>query len=142
MKSTVLTSSIMLAMLLGGCGGVGGQVQSETLVKTSQSWDGSPLPAYPEGTPEVTILRIQIPPHTSLEMHKHPVINMGVLTRGKLTVIACSGETLHLKAGDPIVELVDKWHYGKNDGDEPAEIIVIYAGVKGEPITVKASQAK
>ena len=47
-------------------------------------------------------------------------------------------KTLHLKAGDPIVEVVDTWHYGRNDGDTPAEIIVFYAGVKGTPITVKA----
>ena len=36
-----------------------------------------------------------------------------------------------------IVELVDKWHYGKNESEAPAEIIVFYAGVHGEPITVK-----
>jgi quercetin dioxygenase-like cupin family protein len=51
-----------------------------------------------------------------------------------------SGKTLHLGAGDPIVELVDKWHYGRNDGDTTAEIIVVYAGVQGQPITVKAGQ--
>ncbi len=46
-------------------------------------------------------------------------------------------ETLHLKAGDSIVEVVDKWHYGKNEGNEAAEIIVFYAGVQGSPITIK-----
>jgi hypothetical protein len=46
---------------------------------------------------------------------------------------------LHLKAGDPIVEVVDTWHYGKNEGKTPAEIIVFYAGTPDTPITVKES---
>ena len=46
-------------------------------------------------------------------------------------------ETLHLKAGDSIVEVVGRWHYGKNEGSEPAEIIVFYAGVQDKPITIE-----
>ena len=84
----------------------------------------------------MTILKITIPPKTRLEVHKHLEINAGVLLKGNLTVISESNDTLHLKAGDPIVELVNTWHYGKNEGTEPAEIIVFYAGVEGTPITV------
>ncbi len=65
------------------------------------------------------------------------MINAGVLLRGQLTVVTETGETLHLKVGDPIVELVDKWHYGSNDGENPTEIIVFYAGVRDMPSTVK-----
>ena len=107
------------------------------LAKTGTSWDGSALPPYPAGPPEVTILRITIPPGAKLPLHEHPVINAGVLLKGALTVMTEQGRTLHLKAGDPIVEVVDKWHYGINEGTVPAEIVVFYAGVQGEPITVK-----
>jgi quercetin dioxygenase-like cupin family protein len=106
------------------------------LVKSSQSWKGSLLPGYPQGQPEVTILRIVIPAGTRLEIHSHPVINAGVLISGQLTVVAADGKTLHLKAGDPIVEMVNTLHYGINEGTVPAEIIVFYAGVAGRPITV------
>lgn len=112
-------------------------VTVDTLAKTSSSWDGSDLPKYAKGEPEITILKITIPPKVQLALHKHPVINAGVLLKGQLTVVSEDKETLHLKAGDAIVELVNKWHYGKNDGDEPAEIIVFYAGTRGGPITVK-----
>lgn len=54
-----------------------------------------------------------------------------------LTVIANQNETLYLKAGEAIVEVVDKWHDGRNDGHEPAEIVVFYAGIVGQSITVK-----
>lgn len=105
------------------------------LVETSKSWNGASLPNYLEGTPKVTILKITIPPKTKLETHKHSEINAGVLLKGELTVISESNDTLHLKAGDPIVELVNTWHYGENEGTEPAEIIVFYAGIEGTPIT-------
>ena len=106
------------------------------LVKTTQSWDGEFLPAYPQGQPEITILRISIPAGTQLDTHSHPVINAGVLISGQLTVVTKDGKTLHLKARDPIVEVVNTLHYGINQGKVPAEIIVFYAGVVDIPITV------
>ncbi|MBQ4812551.1 cupin domain-containing protein [Pseudoalteromonas luteoviolacea] len=113
------------------------QVSVKTLVKTSQSWDGSSLPNYPNGTPEITVLDINIPAGTTLPLHFHPVINAGVLLSGNLKVTKPNGEVLMLKAGDPIVELVNKVHTGKALGDEDVRIIVFYAGEKGKPITVK-----
>ena len=106
------------------------------LAKTSVSWNGTDLPNYPQGKPEITILRVQIPPKVQLPLHEHPVINAGVLLKGELTVVTKDKETLHLKAGDSIVEVVNKWHYGINEGNESAEIIVFYAGVQGSPIAI------
>ncbi len=117
-------------------------VKVETLVKSGSSWNGQVLPDYPEGRPEVTILRIAIPAGVKLPMHKHPVINAGVMTKGELAVTTAGGQVLHLKEGDPVVEVVDTWHYGENKGDEPAEIIVFYAGIEGEPLSIKAADAK
>ncbi len=115
----------------------GAQIDVQELAGTTMSWDGSILPNYPEGQPEVTILRITIPPGATLQRHKHPVINAGVLIRGELTVVTEDDEILNLKAGEAIVEVVDKWHYGLNPGDEEAEIIVFYAGIEGLPVTMK-----
>ena len=109
----------------------------ETLAKSSSSWDGVVLSEYPKGKPEITILRIKIPTGAELQMHEHPVINAGVLISGELTVVAKDKKTLHLKAGDSIVEVVNKAHYGKNEGTKTAEIIVFYAGTVDKPITVK-----
>jgi quercetin dioxygenase-like cupin family protein len=105
------------------------------LIKTTRSWNGLILPAYLQGQPEITILRIIIPPGTQLDTHRHPVINAGVLISGELTVVTTEGKTLHLKEGDPIVEVVNRLHYGINQGKVPAEIIVFYAGVTNTPIT-------
>lgn len=112
-------------------------IHVDVLAKTTRSWNGEELSSYLKGRPEITILRIQIPPMVKLPLHKHPVINAGVLLKGELTVVTKDQQTLHLKAGDAIVEVVETWHYGKNEGNEPAEIIVFYAGVEKTAITVK-----
>jgi quercetin dioxygenase-like cupin family protein len=112
-------------------------VQVEELAKAGISWDGSRLPAYPKERPEITILRIKIPPGSTLHVHEHPVINAGVLLSGELTVITEDNKKLHLKAGEAIIEVVNTWHYGKNEGSKTAELIVFYAGIPNKPITVK-----
>lgn len=107
-----------------------------TLIESSKSWNGEVLPQYPAGKPKITILKITVPPHSKLSIHKHLVINAGVLTKGELTVVDEQNNILQLKAGDALVELVNTCHYGENKGDIAAEIIVFYAGVEGLPITI------
>jgi quercetin dioxygenase-like cupin family protein len=112
-------------------------VKAIVLAKSTHSWDGNLLSAYPQGQPQVTILRIRIPAGAELPLHTHPVINAGVLISGQLTVTTTTGKTLQLNAGDPIIEVVNTWHSGKNPGSEPADIIVFYAGTTDAPITLK-----
>ncbi len=137
-KKVILVISFTFTVCLNVWAGDVENVSVEVLSKTGVSWNGDPLPAFPAGKPEITILRITIPAGTSLPLHKHPVINAGVLITGELTVVTDDGKRLHLKSGDSIVEVVNKWHYGINEGKVPAEIIVFYAGTKGTPISVKA----
>lgn len=112
-------------------------VTVDVLAKTSSSWDGATLPPYATGQPEITILKIVIPPKVKLPLHQHPVINAGIMLKGELTVVTDNNSKLHLKAGDSIVEVVNTWHYGINQGIESAEIIVFYAGALDKPITIK-----
>ncbi len=114
-------------------------VSAEILTKTEKSWNGSVLPAYPSGQPQITIIRYQFAPGAVLPVHKHPVINAGVLLRGQLSVRTEAGQTLALKAGDPIVELVNQWHEGRNTGDETAELIIVYAGTPSQPLAIRQS---
>lgn len=108
-----------------------------TLIESELSWNGDSLPNYPRSKPQISILKITIPAHSELPLHFHPVINAGVLLTGELFVIDEEGNELILKAGDPIVEVVNKKHMGRNTGDVDAEIIVFYAGTSGMKITEK-----
>jgi len=117
-------------------------IQTEVLSRSTVSWDGKTLPGYGHGKPEITILKIRIPAGAQLPLHQHPVINAGFLLSGELTVVTEGNKTLHLKAGESLIEVVNTWHYGKNEGTTPAEIIIFYAGTKDSLITIKKENLK
>lgn len=100
MKKISLGIYITFFLFITACAGNLNSIVVEQLAKSSKSWDGESLPEYPRGQPEITILRIKIPPGAELKMHEHPVINSGYLVSGELTVIAKDNKKLHLKAGD------------------------------------------
>ncbi len=134
MKSLLFISFLVIS--LSSCRQqVSEELKVTTLAKSSLSWNDSILPEYNKGQPEITVLNIKIPPHAKLDLHKHPVINAGVLLEGELNVLSENGQELKMKKGDALIELVDTYHYGYNPGNKTAEIIVFYAGVKDKAIT-------
>lgn len=110
----------------------GGRPAVTRVAETASSWDGAPLPAYPAGRPQVTILRATIPRHT------HAVVNAGVILRGELTVVSDNGTERTFRAGEGIVELVGTVHYGENRGDGETEMVMFYAGTEGVPLSESA----
>lgn len=112
---------------------------STDIAKAISSWNGSPLPAQALVVPEVTIKDIVVQPGEKLPVHLHPVINAGVILEGELTVY--TEDMKHKKTikadtdNNTLVEMVNQYHFGKNEGDKPARIIVFYIGEKGETLT-------
>lgn len=139
MKKIIFVAFVCIAILLSSniYAGESGDVETTVLAKSDSSWDGRQLPDYPKGKPEISVLKVVIPPGEQLKPHEHPVINAGILTKGELTVTTKDNKVLRLKPGDALIEVVNTLHYGKNEGDIPAEIIVFYAGTPGVPITIK-----
>ncbi|WP_246637203.1 cupin domain-containing protein [Burkholderia catarinensis] len=116
--------------------GTGARVAETVLLRTDHAWDGSRYRAYPSGQPEITVVRYAIPPHAVLPWHTHPSINIGYVLSGHLSAVRRSdGKRLTLGPGDVVPEMVDGAHRGET-GDEPAELIVFYAGTPGAPLTV------
>jgi quercetin dioxygenase-like cupin family protein len=112
------------------------QIKVEQLLQTTQSWDSSPYTNYPTGQPQVTVLRITIPPNTALHWHHHPVISVAYVLSGHLTIEKRgTGERRILKAGQAVAETIQTTHRGFTT-DEPVELVVFYAGQAGVPITI------
>ena len=109
---------------------------SETVIQTTTHWNGQPVKPIHIDQPKITMLRITIPVGEKLAMHKHPILNIGYLTKGELTVRSEKGDVLVLKPGDPIVELVNEWHYGESTGSEDAEIVVTYVGDTDDDLSI------
>jgi quercetin dioxygenase-like cupin family protein len=112
------------------------QIKVEQVLQTTQSWDGTPYTSYPTGQPQVTVLKITIPPDTALHWHRHPVISVAYVLSGHLTVEKRdTGERRILEPGQALAETVETTHRGFTT-DEPVELIVFYAGESGLPLTI------
>lgn len=111
------------------------EVTSETLMKTSFSWDGTAYVSYPKGKPEMSVLKITVPPHTELDWHTHPVPNVGFVLSGRITVEKrLDGSQKTICTGEVLPETVKSAHRGFTD-EEPATLIVFYAGAEGLPLS-------
>lgn len=113
-----------------------GNVKVEILAESDSSWDGAKLPAYPSEAPQISVIKVTIPPHSKLKWHKHPSMNAGYMISGEILVTSEDGQERIVKAGEGLIETVNTWHYGRNDSDVPAEIVVVYSGVKGRPLAI------
>jgi len=110
-------------------------VRMEYLLQSSKSWDGELYKPYPKGVPELSILKITIPPNTELPWHTHPMPNAGYVLSGELTVQKKeTGEKKLLTTGQVLPEMVGNLHRGFT-GDSPVTLIVFYAGTKGMPLS-------
>jgi len=110
---------------------------STVLLRTDHSWDGVKYSSYPAGQPELTVLKIDIPPHTALPWHKHPMPNSAYVISGTLHVESKDGKhkiTLH--SGDVLPEMVGTVHRGWTE-EGAVQLIVFYAGVKDMPTAEK-----
>ena len=110
-------------------------VHTETLLRTSSSWDGEPYRSYPLGQPELSVLKITLQPHATLEWHSHPMPSAAYIVAGELTIERKeNGKKQQFSAGQAIPETVDTLHRGEA-GNEPVVLIVFYAGSPGLSLT-------
>lgn len=111
------------------------KIESVTLLKTTKSWDGTLYSAYPSGQPEVSVLKISVPPNKALDWHKHPVINAAYIEKGEIQIERKEdGKTQWVKQGQVLPEMVNIAHRGKT-GDKGATLIVFYSGSPDLPLS-------
>lgn len=81
-------------------------IQRETLLRASSAWDKTPYVSYPEGTPELTVVKVTVPAHGNLAWHLHPMPNAAYVASGEITVEDERGNKQHFSAGEVIPETV------------------------------------
>ncbi|MEJ5051697.1 cupin domain-containing protein [Chryseobacterium culicis] len=111
------------------------KIESVTLLKTTKSWDGTVYPAYPTTQPEISILKIAVPPNKALDWHKHPIINAAYVEKGEIQIERKEdGKTQWVRKGQVLPEMVNIAHRGKT-GDKGATLIVFYSGTPDIPLS-------
>lgn len=109
-------------------------IQWETLLRSSSSWDSKPYRSYPSTAPELTVLKITIPPNTTLPWHQHPMPSVGYVLSGEITVEKKSGRKQTFTQGQVIPEMVHEFHRGRT-GNTSTILIAFYAGTLGLPLS-------
>jgi quercetin dioxygenase-like cupin family protein len=109
-------------------------IQTETLIQSTSSWDGTPYVSYPAGRPQITVLKITIAPHTTMKWHSHLLPNAGYILSGELTIEKKDGTKQRFVAGQAVAETVNSVHRGIT-GAEPTVLIVFYPGTPGLPLS-------
>ena len=110
------------------------QIQTDILIQSTSSWDGTPYISYPAGRPQITVLKITIAPHTTMKWHSHPLPNAGYILSGELTIEREDGTKEHFVAGQAVTETVNSVHRGTT-GAERTVLIVFYPGTPGLPLS-------
>ena len=113
------------------------QVERIELIRTSQSWDGAALPDYPQGRPELVVMKYVFPAGQKLDLHHHPVMNYGILVQGELTIIRQDGMEKTVHEGEAVVEMVNSIHHGENRGTKPAILYMFYLSQKEQPLSAQ-----
>ena len=112
------------------------QPEIQELFKASRT-PGDRVVAYPQGTPEMRVVRVSLPVGATIPLHTHPSPVVVVVTKGAMT-------NVRLVDGNEVVSVVrpgdgfleghsDEPHYVTNKGPEPAEALVTFASVEGLP---------
>ncbi|HZZ64229.1 MAG TPA: cupin domain-containing protein [Candidatus Baltobacteraceae bacterium] len=110
-------------------------VRVRTVLRTSVTQSGQPL-QYPKGSPQATMLQVQIPPGAQTGWHTHPIPGFAYVESGRLTVQTRRGSHT-FAAGEGFAETIDTPHNGRNLGRIPVKLIVIFTGTRGGAIVRK-----
>ena len=133
MKKTIKLVIMLIIVILCSTN-LSYSTEKDVLLKTTSTWDNAEYKKLKIKKPEVTVLKIII--NEELPMHKHDLVNIAYVKKGTLTVITDNQKEITLHEGEVLPELIGKYHYGKNTGNVPVELIVFYIGEKGTPLSV------
>jgi quercetin dioxygenase-like cupin family protein len=113
------------------------KVAVKPVLTTTTTASGQPI-AVP-ANPQVIVSTYDIPAGASLPFHKHPFQRYAYVMAGDLSVMnRDTGETYRYKTGDFIVEVLEQWHMGRNEGKTPVKLLVIDQVEPGKSNVVSA----
>ena len=112
-------------------------IKTTELIRTSESWDGAMLPDFPQGQPELRVIRLDFPIGAKTGWHHHTVVNYGIVQQGDLTIVCQDGSERTFHEGEPLVEVIGTIHRGENRGRKPVVLVMFYYSAPGAEITIQ-----
>jgi quercetin dioxygenase-like cupin family protein len=107
-------------------------VKITTLVKSSETIAGKKIAYPPSDKAEMSALLVEVPPHSEIGLHMHPVPLVVYVLEGTMDVEISGGEKRKYEQGTAFLEVVNTWHNGINSTDKPLKLLVVFAGEVGK----------
>ena len=117
------------------------QVQTTEILRTTKNAAGEDIVYPATRRPEVTGLKVRIPPGCETGWHTHSVPGYAFLISGALTLLYDPGTPRSFKAGEAFVESAGVLHNGRNLGTEDVVLVVFFTGELGAAFTIKPAPA-
>ncbi|MEM7170867.1 MAG: cupin domain-containing protein [Pseudomonadota bacterium] len=106
------------------------------LLETTTTNQGQPLVYPTDGPAKITSLIVTLKPGEETGLHQHPILTYGHVLSGEIQVNYQGQGTKTYRAGDTFMEAFGTLHNGRNSGDEPARILVVFMGTDDLPNVV------
>ena len=135
MKKHFLTLALLAIISLTARSQYSG-LNIKELLRTDTTSIGQKI-TYPDfADPEVTMLKITIPPGKSTGWHKHNIPVFAYVVKGTLTVELEDHQVEKFTEESTFAEVRDKYHNGTNMEDSDLVLIAIYMGGKGQKLSI------
>ena len=137
MRRLVLTVSVLALLSSASWAADAPKVVVKPVLTTTTTASGQPITV--PANPQVIVSTYEIPAGAVPPFHKHPFPRYAYVMAGDLSVVnRDTNETYRYKTGDFIVEVIDQWHMGRNEGKTPVKLLVIDQVESGKSNVVQA----
>ncbi len=131
----------IVTMFVFGFGYAAGLTREEpfsvtALFSTSETVLGEAF-AYPAGKPKLSGAILTLQPGAETGWHTHGAPPTGIVLDGELTVDYGDKGKRTYKKGDALVETMATAHNGKNTGEGPMRLFVVFVGAEGVANTTR-----
>ncbi len=109
----------------------------EKLLQTDTTVIGQKIAYLQSPEAEVTMCKVIVPVGKQTGWHKHEVPVFAYMIKGSLIVELENGDKNIYTKNSTISEVFNIYHNGYNAGEEDVELIAIYLGKKGMPLSEK-----
>jgi quercetin dioxygenase-like cupin family protein len=142
MQKLFMTLLIILFIQIGPSVQADEDVKVTTVLKGGTTIAGQKIEYPNTDKAEMVSVIIEIQPGRESGRHMHPVPTYVHVLQGTLTVEFEDGSRQTFEAGKGLLEVVNKWHNGKNLGDVPLKVLVVFAGEEGKPNLIQPEKHK
>ncbi|WP_310621886.1 cupin domain-containing protein [Flexibacterium corallicola] len=103
------------------------------LDKATKNNIGQPLAYRSDFPAAITSMIVPLEPGQKIRKHLHVVPVYAYVLEGEITLTYEGDKTRTYKQGEAFLEATNTWHYGVNNGKEPARILAVFLGAEGLP---------